>query len=65
MQFTVPARALANLPFRFPGFATAPTRVAPLLGHHNAGIGRELGLTDTAIAGMHHGNVLYAEDAAR
>lgn len=65
MQFTVPARARANLPFRFPGFATAPTRVAPLLGQRNAGIGRELGLTDTAIAGMHHGNVFYAKDAAR
>ena len=56
---------LPNLPFRFSGFDTTPSCVAPLLGQHNAEIARELGIADADIAAMQRDNVLYAEEAAR
>lgn len=56
---------LPNLPFRFSDCDTTPTRVAPLLGEHNAEIARELGLSEAEIAAMQAEGVLHAEEAAR
>lgn len=56
---------LPNLPYRFSDCDTTPTRVAPLLGQHNAEIARELGFSDAAILAMQNDGVLFAEEAAR
>ena len=54
-----------NLPYRFAGADTRPTRSAPLLGQDNVVIAAELGFDAAMIAAMQADGVLYAEETAR
>jgi crotonobetainyl-CoA:carnitine CoA-transferase CaiB-like acyl-CoA transferase len=51
---------MPNLPFRFSGYDTTMTQVAPELGQHNSEIAASLGFGSQEIAAMQSDGVLYS-----